>query len=390
MVSTTREAVISVMREFDAVGMEKFLTVYGYGWSVSYVIRYEGREYPSKAILGVSAGLSSGEFSGGSAHTVRVLRGLGFTVVRKVGMGMKRLAMVAAMVATMLPFQAKVFPSFPVDVISCYSSGLDGGYIVGAAMTREWDVGVTAKKMSAFDERCLGSVVGVTRVFLDSGAFGEFQNNQKRAKAGKASVYINDEGWRKILHKGARVAWRYGSDVSVVVPDRVRDQMVTLELQDRYRSQIQAIRSLGAVMLVPVQRGVMSQIDFWYEECSVLGFVGVPAFPCAAAATPPADVHRFVEVVKPPLIHLLGVGPFNKKLGEFLGGLVGTGCRVQMDACQMGNANARHVGPKALDGKRRLTYASDVAAGYTSSVYEKKVVSMAACFGVDEFVGVEG
>ena len=87
----TRPNVLSAIDEFDQLGREPFLAKYGYGGALKYILAYEGREYDSKAIVGVAHGyidhvseaLAHTEFSGGDAVVGELLRGLGFEVVDK-------------------------------------------------------------------------------------------------------------------------------------------------------------------------------------------------------------------------------------------------------------------------------------------------------------------
>lgn len=77
----TREDVIMAIGKCNGMGVDEFLRAHGYRASLKYQIRFFGKLYPSKAILGVACGLTAREFSGGAAHTVRVLHALGFEVV---------------------------------------------------------------------------------------------------------------------------------------------------------------------------------------------------------------------------------------------------------------------------------------------------------------------
>ncbi|MEU3554679.1 hypothetical protein [Streptomyces fragilis] len=84
----TRTAVEQAIREYDRLGRDAFLEHHGFGRSRQYLLVHEGRDYDSKAILGVAHGflagrdpLAPGEFSGGvNGHTVDHLRRLGFEV----------------------------------------------------------------------------------------------------------------------------------------------------------------------------------------------------------------------------------------------------------------------------------------------------------------------
>lgn len=83
---TSSDAVVAAIAECDAMGREKFLSVYGYKHSRLYLLHYDGRVYDSKAIAGVAFGkqhgtpLKASEFSGGEATVVPCLQQLGFTV----------------------------------------------------------------------------------------------------------------------------------------------------------------------------------------------------------------------------------------------------------------------------------------------------------------------
>lgn len=83
-------AVVMAIKEFDSFDSpEEFLGKYGFGPATSYLLRFQGRDYPPKAILGVAhkfqfpemGPLANSEFSGGEATTNNVLRELGFEVV---------------------------------------------------------------------------------------------------------------------------------------------------------------------------------------------------------------------------------------------------------------------------------------------------------------------
>ncbi len=86
---TSQDAVVEAIREFDTFSEpQDFLSLYGFGVAQIYVLRYEGRSYPPKAILGVAhkfqfpevGHLKNSDFSGGEAGANKVLRGLGFVI----------------------------------------------------------------------------------------------------------------------------------------------------------------------------------------------------------------------------------------------------------------------------------------------------------------------
>lgn len=72
------------MTEYDQLGRDRFLAKYGFGRARRYVVLNRGRQYDSKALLGVAhryaagTALVAGEFSGGVAAVGSVLGRLGF------------------------------------------------------------------------------------------------------------------------------------------------------------------------------------------------------------------------------------------------------------------------------------------------------------------------
>jgi len=81
-------AVLAAIAEFDELGEVQFLKQYGFDRARSYLLVYEGRTYPSKAIAGVAFGkqfpgsgpLLHHEFAGGRHAAAAALERLGFEV----------------------------------------------------------------------------------------------------------------------------------------------------------------------------------------------------------------------------------------------------------------------------------------------------------------------
>ncbi|MCX5086912.1 HNH endonuclease [Streptomyces sp. NBC_00401] len=82
----SRDSVLRAIAEHDELGRDAFLGRYGFGKAQSYVLVHEGREYDSKAIVGVAHKWHQGEplaanrFSGGKDHAAAWLKRLGFHV----------------------------------------------------------------------------------------------------------------------------------------------------------------------------------------------------------------------------------------------------------------------------------------------------------------------
>ncbi len=82
-----RQDVFRALALYDELGGEAFRRRFGYGEARRFLLVHDGREYDSKAVVGVAHGfldgrgpLVPGDFSGGAAHAVRHLRDLGFEV----------------------------------------------------------------------------------------------------------------------------------------------------------------------------------------------------------------------------------------------------------------------------------------------------------------------
>jgi hypothetical protein len=375
--NVTREAVLSAMKECDAVGTERFLTGYGYGLSVSYVISHDGKQYPSKAILGVAAGLEAKDFFGGAAGAVRILKKLGFQIIKLIKEVFAKIATIARDIKARLPFKMRDLPEYMNSVLRMFSSGLTGGYILGAAIT-PYSVGVAAQEVTARSEELLCQLADTeTDVFVDSGAFQEMSSGKT----------IPDEQWHKRLGLYERLAKVLGTHLWVVAPDKIGDQVSTLYRQIAYREIMWRIRDLGANVLVPVQKGARTLSDFWRGECQALGFMGVPALPCKKAATTPAEVGQFVSESRPPLIHLLGLGAFSSKIKAYLDAAVGTdvqvdSCDVQVDSCMLRASVGTKGGPKACGGLQKMTFAQHLAMTMGLTVEDRHAAVFAAMFGM--------
>lgn len=174
-------------------------------------------------------------------------------------------------------------------------------------------VGVSALDCKAPCERALVEQLKANRklrVFVDSGAFSEFQS--KRA--------ITDAQWRKRLALMQRVAEAGGRRVLVILPDKIADQAETLRRLERYRPQIKALRQTGAELAIVLQGGELGPRAFERKARQAAGLKRgqyVAAFPFKAAATKYADLIRYLRSGHVPRrIHLLGLGPKSKPVGD--------------------------------------------------------------------------
>jgi HNH endonuclease len=81
----TRDGVLRAMAEYDELGADEFLARYGFAPARLYRVAEYGRQYDSKAIVGVAHGYATGQllsardFSGGQQTVVKTLEALGFS-----------------------------------------------------------------------------------------------------------------------------------------------------------------------------------------------------------------------------------------------------------------------------------------------------------------------
>jgi len=155
-----------------------------------------------------------------------------------------------------------------------------------------------------------------TRVFVDSGAFGEvgFGPEGLIVKAP-----ITDEEWDERLGLYEELAAVLGSQVYVVAPDRVGSQEETLVRLARYAGRMQRIAALGANVIVVCQRGAVPQADFFARAAAAVGLPVesvIAGIPSKKAAATTAEIAAFARDAQPRRAHLLGLGPRSPRYAE--------------------------------------------------------------------------
>src|SRR6478735_6507883 len=116
--AVTRHHVLAAIKEYDEVGEDEFLKLYGFAPSPEFVLRHADNSYDSKAILGVALRYSTGEpataadFTGAKDSAARVLRDLDFTVLSP-----EKAAAAASAPTTTIPNQRRTNGIEPVVAI---------------------------------------------------------------------------------------------------------------------------------------------------------------------------------------------------------------------------------------------------------------------------------
>lgn len=356
------------MNECDSMGIDAFLTHYGFRRSTRYWLRgpKNHRRYPSKAVLCVAAGLKASDYFGGAAHTVSVLQRLGFDVregdepLSSVGINALREACVDAGFDDPAPDWDKV----RVTPAAVFASGSNrAGEIRGMARVG-MDVGVAAPHVTPTSEAELLRLAGTdVQVFVDSGAFSEVKFNTSRG-AFDVVKPIDHDAWLQRLALYRRLGAALREQAWLVAPDQVGSQEVTLQRLRRYRAELAEIAATGARILVVAQKGAMSQAEFYRAAVEAAGLTGLPnvvaALPCKKAATTADEVAAFVADAGAPHVHLLGKGPSARDVQRYLAPFESGEVSVSLDACWI-TANVGKTNGKG-GGERRYTKAQRIAA----------------------------
>jgi len=346
----TTSAVLAAVAECDRLGVVAFLDRYGYGRARTWHLRANGRSYPSKAIIGVAIGLKASEFFGGAHGAVRALLALGFEVRNAEGQResvkldlLRRLAERQGLDVRETPW-----PRTTVQPTAYFASGSNQPAQIRALGACGADVGVAVPNLSYNAEQELLALAGTdVCVFVDSGAFSEV----KFGPEGRTVVKpIDDAAWDKVLCTYERLAV-LGNQLFVVAPDCVGDQEVSINRIARYADRVRALIARGVRVLVPIQKGATSQVDYALAINTFLGLDWIPALPCKKAATSADELADFVRGFKPTHVHLLGLGIRNRNLRDYLIAFEDTDCGVSLDSCWI-TANTGTAGKG-----RRLTRA---------------------------------
>lgn len=174
-------------------------------------------------------------------------------------------------------------------------------------------VGVSADELHP---SAIGAIIGERQpVMVDSGAFSEVEETKQGLRV---VAPISDTEWKRRLKIYLDIASVLHNRATVVAPDRVGDQEVTLERLDRYRSQLHEIASTGANILIPIQLGKLSLEAFYRAAVATAGVPLIPSLPMRKAVVTLDQIREFVSTIKPNRIHLLGIGPNNRRAPKVL------------------------------------------------------------------------
>jgi len=245
-------------------------------------------------------------------------------------------------------------------------------------------VGVAANHVRDAAEAELLALAGTDLpVFVDSGAFSEVDFDDDGRPIVKPGMEITLRDWNKRLGLYQRLARKLRHQLWAVAPDRVGDQDYTLKLLKQFRSTCSVVSHHGGELLVPLQRGALDQAAMHDRVDAILRCRWTPAIPCKHAATPVKEIARYAAARQPRRIHLLGMGPTNRRCQPTMDAIWAASPRTEiilhdsfMIRAHVGRTNGRGGGPRkytaACDAVRRQLDTEGLTRGTTEYTYEVK------------------
>jgi hypothetical protein len=251
-----------------------------------------------------------------------------------------------------------------------YSSGTNRASDIRGVIGAGIPVGVDISRLSPSATReLLGSALPV---FLDSGAFGEV-SIQKSPSC--VTHPINDSQWNARLDKYLLIARQLGGKekspssfarVTIVAPDCVGNQGLTLTRLSKFRDRVRQVHAAGADVVVPMQIGSLNVVEFYTKAMSILDIEIVPGMPMKKAATTPEAIQDLIQLCGPRRIHLLGLGADNRKAAPIVRFIrhLSPSISISLDANRIRAA----VGKNRSITRREKKHFDDVIPSWTGEV----------------------
>jgi hypothetical protein len=256
-----------------------------------------------------------------------------------------------------------------LEGVTVYASGTNRVTDLQAAVAAGVPIGVDVSRLS--DRAIEEMLASALSVLVDSGAFSEVSIRDGRIEI--ASPISNRE-WKRRLAIYLRIARAFSAKpgatsvarVTVVAPDRVGSQQITLDRLTQFRSEMQEVQVAGADIVVPLQVGPLPLAEFYAAAATVIGFTIVPGMPMKKAATTPAAALQFVQQIRPKRIHLLGMGITNRNAEPLIRSLqhVRPGIHISLDS----NRIRAGVGRHRIITCKEHHYGIELAEGWTGAL----------------------
>ena len=254
-----------------------------------------------------------------------------------------------------------------------FPSGSNQAGQIAALVSLGYNVGVAANELRPGGEAELAAMADTEQLlFIDSGAFGEVEFPEdgppcvKLDKKGR-TMEITDAEWDDRIGLCERLAPALGAQLYVVAPDRVGCQQTTLARLARYADRMRALAAQGVNVIVPLQRGELSTLDFdaaCGEILQIENYVrGIPLK--KKATTWEGYMELAAGLPAGARVHLLGQGPGSQAIKDQDGNRHGfedflaavAHLEVTCDSVAIRRLVGRHNGPGG--GPRILTIVQD-------------------------------
>lgn len=211
-------------------------------------------------------------------------------------------------------------------------------------------VGVTVSELDSAGHALRELARCKSPIFVDSGAFGEIRWNSATMSFDDVRP-IGPHEWTRRLELYHQIV-RARPGTYMVAPDKVGDQEETLARLSLYRNDIWELHRMGAQMIVPLQRGELSQVEFDRKVNDCLsGLPYIRGIPSKKAAATTAEIHKLSsELPDSARLHFLGLGPTSPRYNEILAGVQQSD--LSCDSCRIlalvGKTNGPGGGPRPL------------------------------------------
>jgi len=257
-----------------------------------------------------------------------------------------------------------------VSGVLSYTSGTNRLCDIRGAVAARVPIGVDISRLSASAEAVVRA--SSAPIFLDSGAFSEVS-----IRDGLVSIRrsISDSQWHSRLDKYLRLTRQLCgkkkqptaySRVTIVAPDCVGNQELTLQRLVRFRDMVRQIHAAGADVIVPMQTGRLNILDFYKKAKAVLNIEIVAGIPMNKAPMSMIAIQNLLRHVRPQRIHLLGMGPDNRRSGSAIQFIrqVSPCILISMDANRIRAA----VGENRPITRAERQYCDDAISSWTGEV----------------------
>jgi hypothetical protein len=206
------------------------------------------------------------------------------------------------------------YPRTQLQAALHFVSGVNSPGEVSGLADNAFNIGITCgeirtgllKALELYADRCN------QRLFVDSAAFSEVEFNPELSRLVVVKP-ITDAQWEERFDLYRWAAKTYGRRAYVVAPDQVGDQAATFARMQKFAAQMREVAALGALVIVPVQKGELPMSKAFRHMSDLLGIPSdqlVAGVPMQKDTTSMADIAELaISLLPGQRLHLLGIGP---------------------------------------------------------------------------------